>query len=432
MFVFDDYQAVCICETVCRATGWITHFLLSGRQRLSASGFLLVSPKAERLTDGNVGQFALALRLCEIEDTGNFCRFRCKKIVRKRVKTPEMETTPGTRGDDLMLNAIGNLLASPRPRTSRRRVPGLLTTQHLEARLALTASVLAPTVVAPTVVAPTVVAPVVGPIQGPVVAEQTVVEATEEHSYPVEEGAAEYSDSEPLLMGAPATLVLSLDGSGESEEITAQEVQFPDTNQVADNTAFFESVQSSPQQAVVADGQEPVQSPLPLESVGRARLESSPSLSPIELIAEEEAPNEDGDTDELESDSIDGEDPPGESAAVTEDLPPLVDEAVMALDMDIPREDIESGKAESMAKPAVTSDMSQAETADNDVQQTSASAALDAVTIETSDLDEFFSREQSTVAPHQKAMATAAVVLLGAAQMRRSRRQSELAGDQGL
>ena len=140
-----------------------------------------------------------------------------------------------------MLNAIGNLLASPRPRTSRRRVPGLLTTQHLEARLALTASVLAPTVVAPTVVAPTVVAPVVGPIQGPVVAEQTVVEATEEHSYPVEEGAAEYSDSEPLLMGAPATLVLSLDGSGESEEITAQEVQFPDTNQVADNTAFSES-----------------------------------------------------------------------------------------------------------------------------------------------------------------------------------------------
>ena len=399
-------------------------FLLSDRQPLSASGFLLVSPKTERLTDGNVGQFALALRLCEIEDTGNFCRFRCKKIVRKRVKTPEMETTLGTRGDDLMLNAIGNLLASPRPRTSRRRVLGLLTTQHLEARLALTASVLAPTVVAP----------VVGPIQGPVVAEQTVVEATEEHSYPVEEGAAEYSDSEPLLMGAPATLVLSLDDSGESEEITAQEVQFPDTNQVADNTAFFESVQSSPQQAVVADGQEPVQSPLPLESVGRARLESSPSLSPIELIAEEEAPNEDGDTDELESDSIDGEDPPAEaeSAAVTEDLPPLVDEAVMALDMDIPREDIESGKAESMAKPAVTSDMSQAETADDDVQQTSASAALDAVTIETSDLDEFFSREQSTVAPHQKAMATAAVVLLGAAQMRRSRRQSELAGDQGL
>lgn len=323
-----------------------------------------------------------------------------------------------------MLNAIGNLLASPRPRTSRRRVLGLLTTQHLEARLALTASVLAPTVVAP----------VVGPIQGPVVAEQTVVEATEEHSYPVEEGAAEYSDSEPLLMGAPATLVLSLDDSGESEETTAQEVQFPDTNQVADNTAFFESVQSSPQQAVVADGQEPVQSPLPLESVGRARLESSPSLSPIELIAEEEAPNEDGDTDELESDSIDGEDPPAEaeSAAVTGDLPPLVDEAVMALDMDIPREDIESGKAESMAKPAVTSDMSQAEAADDDVQQTSASAALDAVTIETSDLDEFFSREQSTVAPHQKAAATAAVVLLGAAQMRRSRRQSELAGDQGL
>ncbi len=268
-----------------------------------------------------------------------------------------------------------------------------------------------------------------------------MAELTEEHSYPVAEGVEvlEYEDSEPALMGAPAALLLSVDDSGEASEseITVQEIQFPDTNQVADNTAFFESIQS-PRQVVLADGEEPVRSPLQQESFGKAGLESSPDLSsPIELIAEEEAvPREDEDKDQLESDKTDDEDPPveAESATAKDNEQRLVDEAVMALDMDMPKEHADSREAGSMAEPAASSDMSQAETVDG-VQQTSAAVDTDtedAVTLEVSDLDEFFSSEQSTVAPHQKAMATAAVLLLGASQMRRSRRQSELIGDQGL
>lgn len=335
-----------------------------------------------------------------------FLIFPGKKPDSGGVNTKEAQFVPNHAELYTMLNALEGLFASSR---RKRRGASSVAIQHLEARLALTATALAPA----TDTLP----------QEVILSEDVVVTEDGEHTYPADDGI-EYPEE---FVAAEVAIAADVDVVDAAEP--AVEIQFADTNVIPENTIFDQVPVPSQLDGAFAQVQEQDQ------AIDRLELEDSgPLLVPFSDSLSDEIPDIDPESDDLDEEEQQEEQPEDENMSSMDDDADSEEKSdgTLMADEDGAEGDVMPGmgEADSPAVSTSASDLQNSETAAKVEAETVSAATGDEAeseelsSMEVSALDEFFSSEQGTVAPNEKVAASVAIGLLAATQLRRNRRNT--------